>query len=352
MSRQLGMLACALGMAICADINAQDRATPRKRDGGELAAPPPQAITMPSLYVRPVMFDTPHADLILSTLQVFPANNPWNHNIAKWPLHPNSAAMISSIGRDKVFRYNTDMGFILVPHFQRRINVEVGIYADESDPGPYPVPSNVPIEGWPVNYQRDPDLRHLTLQDVQRDTIGEGGDRHAIVVDPVNRRLYEFYNMKLVGAHWHAAQASIFDLKSNALRPAGWTSADAAGLPIFPAVVRNDDIQRGIVRHAMRVTVSRTRRAYVHPARHYASSLTDPNLPRMGERIRLKASFNVNSFSPPVKAILLGLQQYGMFVADNGIDWAISVAPDPRIPVLHEELRRIRGNDFEVVTPP
>jgi len=346
------MLVCALWTASCAGINAQDRAAPFDRGPAILVELPPQMITLPSVYARPTMFDTPLADLILSNLQVFPANNAWNQVVANWPLHPNSAAMISSIGRDKVFRYNTDMGFILVPHFQRRINVEVGIYADESDPGPYPVPSNVPIEGWPVNYQRDPDLRHLTLQDVQRDTIGEGGDRHAIVVDPVNRRLYEFYNMKLVGTRWHAAQASIFDLKSNALRPAGWTSADAAGLPIFPAVVRHDDIQRGIVRHAMRVTVSRTRRAYVSPARHYASSLTDANLPRMGERIRLKSSFNVNSFSPPVKAILRGLQQYGMLVADNGIDWAISVTPDSRIPVLHDELRRIHGSDFEVVTPP
>jgi hypothetical protein len=327
MSRQRWMLACALWMASCAESNAQDRATPHTRDGAVQTTQPPVAITLPSLTSKPVMFHTTQADVILSNLQVFPANNPWNQVVTHWPLHPNSAAMINSIGRDKVFRCNTDMGFIIVPHFQRRIAVEVGIYADESDPGPYPVPSNVPIEGWPVNYQRDPDLKHLTLENVQRDTIGEGGDRHAIVVDPANRRLYEFYNMKLVGTRWHAAQASIFDLKSNALRPAGWTSADAAGLPIFPAVVRHDDILRGIVRHAMRVTVSRTRRAYVHPARHYASSLTDTNLPRMGERIRLKASFNVNAYSPPVKAI-------------------------PRIPVLHEELRRIRGSDFEVVTPP
>jgi len=144
----------------------------------------------------------------------------------------------------------------------------------------------------------------------------------------------------------------VFDLKTNKLRPADWTSADAAGLPIFPAVIRHDELKRGIVRHAMRVTIRRTQRAYVSPARHFASQLTDPNLPRMGERIRLKKKVDVSSFSPEVQAILKGLKKYGMLVADNGIDWAISVAPDERIPVLHEELRRIKGSDFEVVVRP
>jgi hypothetical protein len=345
------VLPCAAVLMLSLAWNAWSRQLPPARQGepnqAERAKNRP-----PQMFARPIAFDTPEADKILSTLQVFPADNAWNQNISAWPLHPNSANMIASIGTDKVFRYNTDMSFVLVPHAQRKIPVEIGIYEDESDPGPYPVPSSLPIEGWPAYYQREPDLDHLTLEDVQRDTLDEGGDRHAIVVDPVNGRLWEFYQMRLVGDRWQASQASFFDLKSNALRPAGWTSADAAGLPIFPAIVRYDDIQRGIVRHAMRVTVSRTRRAYVHPARHYASSLTDVNLPRMGERIRLKASVNVESFSPAVRAILRGLQQYGMFVADNGIDWAISVAPDPRIPVLHEELRRLHGRDFEVVTPP
>jgi hypothetical protein len=141
-------------------------------------------------------------------------------------------------------------------------------------------------------------------------------------------------------------------LKNNKLRPDGWTSADAAGLPIFPAVVRYDELQRGMVEHAMRVTVVRTRRAYISPATHFASRLTDENLPRMGERIRLKADFDISGFSPEVQAILKGLKKYGMFVADNGIDWAISVSPDERIPVLHEELRKIKGSAFEVVTAP
>jgi hypothetical protein len=164
--------------------------------------------------------------------------------------------------------------------------------------------------------------------------------------------LYEFYQLKLTDHGWQAAQASIFDLKSNRLRPDGWTSTDAAGLPIFPAVVRHDELRRGLVEHAMRVTVVKTRRAYVAPATHFASRLVDRDLPRMGERLRLRADFNVSGFSPPVRAILKGLKKYGMFVADNGLDWDISTAPDPRIPSLHEELRRVKGSDFEVVVAP
>jgi hypothetical protein len=306
---------------------------------------------MPAI-TRPVLFNTPEADKILAALQVFPADNPWNTDVSKWPLHPNSKNIIASIGADKPLRYNPDMAFILVPPDQKKVDVRIIAYADESDKGPFPVPENMPIEGWPASYKRSPDLRGLSLEDVQRDRRKEDGDRHALVVDPVQRRLYEFYQAKKIDKGWVAAQASVFDLKSNELRPADWTSADAAGLPIFPAVVRFDELQRGMVEHAMRVTVQRTRKAYVYPARHHASRLTDENLPRMGERIRLKQDFDISSFSPPVQAILKGLKKYGMFVADNGIDWAISVAPDERIPVLHEELRKIKGSAFEVVRQP
>jgi hypothetical protein len=310
-----------------------------------------KAAKMPKI-TAPVSFDTPEADAILAALEVFPPNNPWNQVVADWPLHPNSKNIIASIGPNKPFRYNPDMSFILVPPDQPKVDVKIVSYPDESDKGPFPVPDTVPIEGWPLGYKKPDGALKATLDDVQRDKLKEGGDRHALVVDPVNRMLYEFYQLKRTDKGWEAAQSSIFDLKSNKMRPETWTSADAAGLPIFPAVVRYDEIKRGLVEHAMRVTVVKTRRAFVYPARHFASRLTDENLPRMGERIRLRKDFDVSGFSPEVQAILKGLKKYGMFVADNGIDWAISVAPDPRIKNLHEELRKIKGSDFEVVTPP
>src|SRR5262249_32617907 len=217
-------------------------------------------------------------------------------------------------------------------------------YPDESDKGPFPIPDNVPIEGWPVGY------KGMTLDQVQRKV--ENADRHAIVVDPTNRMLYEFYQMRKVNGGWQAACTAIFDLKSNKMRPDGWTSTDAAGLPIYPAVVRHDELQRGMVEHALRVTVVKTRRAYVYPATHFASKLTDENLPRMGERLRLRKDFDISGFSPELQAILKGLKKYGMYVADNGIDWAISSAPDPRIKDLNAEFRKVKGSDFEVVPPP
>jgi hypothetical protein len=255
---------------------------------------------------------------------------------------------VARIGADKPLREDTDMGFIFVPPNQKRVSVKIVAYPDESDKGPYPVPDNMPIEGWPVGYQG----KNVTLADVQADRLHEGGDRHAIVVDPVNRVLYEFYQALRTPRGWQAAQASIFDLKSNRLRPDGWTSTDAAGLPIFPATVRYDELKRGMVEHAVRVSVAKSRREYVAPATHYASPHTNEEYPRMGERLRLRRDFDISGFSPEVAAILKGLKKYGMFVADNGLEWAISVTPDPRIPLMHAELRKIKGSDFEVVVPP
>ncbi len=280
----------------------------------------------PSSIASPVLFNTPEADAILSTLQVFPQDNPWNQVISDWPLHPHSKQIVASVGNDKPLRCNLDMGFILVPPNQKRVSVKITDYAAESDNGPYPVPDNVPIE--------------------------TGDDRHAIVVDPMNRMLYEFYAMFRTADGWQAKQASIFDLKTNKLRPRGWTSADAAGLPIFPAVVRYDELERGQIDHALRVTVRRTRRDFVPPATHYASRETDENLPRMGDRFRLRQDFDVSGFSPEARTILITLKRHGMFVADNGIEWAISMAPDERIHLLSEELRRVKDSDFEVVVPP
>jgi len=303
-------------------------------------------------FDAPVAFDTPEADAILSALEVFPEDNPWNLVVSDWPVHPKSKAIVGSIGANKPLRYNPDMGFVLVPPNQKKIDLKLTEYPDESDKGPFPIPDSIPIEGWPANYQRDAKLKALTLEDVQRDAKKLGGDRHGIVVDPVNRKLHEFFVLKKTDAGWQAACSATFDLASNKMRPDGWTSADAAGLPIFPATIRHDELKRGAVEHAMRVTVVKTRRAYTYPATHFASRLTDEALPRMGERLRLRKDFDTSKFGPEVKAILEGLKKYGMFVADNGLDWALSCAPDPRIPVLHEELRKVKGSDFEVVVPP
>ncbi len=303
-------------------------------------------------FKQPVMFNTPEADAILRAMQVFPADNPWNADVSQWPLHTNSVAIVASIGSDKPLRYNTDMSFILVPPAQRKAELAIVEYPDESDKGPYPLPDNLPIEGWPVYYQRDLAEKRLTLEQVQRDSAGVGGDRHAIVVDPHGGKLYELFGAKRTDGGWQASCAAIFDLNSNDLRPDGWTSADAAGLPIFPAVIRFDELKDGEITHAMRVTVRSTQRAYVAPATHFASNKTDANLPRMGERLRLKADYDLGGFSPAVQTILKGLKKHGMLVADNGIEWAISCTPDERIPALHEELRKVKGSAFEVVEAP
>jgi hypothetical protein len=300
-----------------------------------------RASAMPKID-KPILFDTPQADAIVSALEVFPPDNPWNLVVEDWPVHPNSKNIIESIGATKKLRYNTDMGYVLVPPDQKKIDVKLGSAAAESDKGPYPVPDNTPIEGYPANYTG------LTLDEVQRKDEPDL-DRHAMVVDPTHRMLYEFYQMRKTDTGWFASGAAIFDLKSNKLRPDGWTSADAAGLPIFPATVRYDEIKRGMVEHAMRMGVRKTRRSYVSPATHYASRDTDLNLPRMGERLRLKKQFDISGFSPEAQAILNGLKKYGVFVADNGLEWTLSVTPDSRIPLLHEEFSKIKGSAFEVV---
>lgn len=303
-------------------------------------------------FDKPVSFDTPEADAIVSALEVFPADNPWNISVDGWPVAANSRAMIAAIGGSKPLRYNPDMGYILVPPDQKKVDVKLSAYKEESDPGPYPVPDIAVIEGWPASFKRDAATKSLTLDDVQRGKPTLDADRHGIVVDPVNRKLYEFYRLTKTDRGWTAEQASIFDLASNKLRPDSWTSSDAAGLPIFPSIVRYDELKRGTIEHALRVTFKSTRRAYVYPATHFASRKKDENLPRMGERFRLRKDFDTSKFSAEAKVILEALKNYGMLTADNGIDWAVSVAPDERIPVLHDELRKVKGSDFEVVMPP
>lgn len=304
----------------------------------------------PPKVTRVIEFNTPEADAIMEKLQLFPSDNAFNTKITEWPVAKNSDALITSIGKDKFLRGNTDMNYIIVPPDQKLIDVAITEYAEESDKGPYPVPDNLPIEGWPVIFEREGIKKTLAQHQVVSDDGDD--DRHAIVLDPTGKKLYEFFKMQKKNGKWTAEGAAIFDLSSNKLRPAGWTSADAAGLPILPAVVRYDELKAGEIKHALRLTIVKSRKAHVYPATHDASKHEDENLPRMGERIRLKADFDTTNFSPEVETILNAMKEYGMFVADNGIDWAISVAPDPRIPVLHEELRKIKGSNFEVVVPP
>ncbi len=295
--------------------------------------------TKPPAIDKPIMFNTPEADKIVAGLQIFPPDNPWNEDVSKLPVHPNSKKIIATIGPEKKFAYNSDMSYILVPPTQKKIDVKILSYPAESDPGPFPLPDEAPLEGWPLDKR--------TLDAAQRGK-GDDSDRHVVVVDPTAKKLYEFYQGRKTDKGWECACTAIFDLTSNKMRPDTWTSTDAAGLPIFPAIVRYDEVEKGTVNHAMRFTVRKTQRAYVYPATHFASSLKDPNLPRMGERFRLRADYDVSGFSPHTQAILKGLKTYGMFVADNGGEWRLSVAPDERIKGL-DELRKVKGSDFEVV---
>ena len=298
---------------------------------------------------RVINFDTPEADAVMSAVEMFPANSAWYLDVSQFPVHPNSESLVASTGADKVMRVNYDMAYVIVPPTQRPAPIKLTEIASESDQGPFPIPPNLPIEGWPTEFKES----GATLDAVQRNAMNdENSDRHAIVLDPVNGLLHEFFKMKKIGNGWEAEQASTFNLRSNKLRPDTWTSADAAGLPILPAIVRYDELMRGEIEHALRVTIPQSRKAYVYPATHQAGHTDDENVMRMGERLRLRADFDISKFSPAAQTILKALKKHGMFVADNGIEWAISVAPDPRIPNVSAELRRVKGGDFEVVEFP
>ena len=310
----------------CACLLAAQDADPAKKD-----RPPLPAIK------QPVMFDTPEADAILSAMQVFPKNNPWNEDVSERPVHADSEKIIAGIGKDRRIGFNRDMSFIIVPADQKKVDVKITSYPKESDAGPFPVPDNAPIEDWPLN--------KAELEAIQRD--GKG-DRHVILVDPVNMALYEFWRGFKKPTGWEAACEATFDLKTNALRTQGWTSSDAAGLPIFPALPRFDECERGKVEHALRFTVKRSRKEAIYPATHHAGRGKDAAVPAMGQRLRLKASVDVSEYPKHAKAIAEALKKYGMFVADNGMDWLISTPPDKRLQGL-DTLRQLHGGDFEVV---
>lgn len=265
---------------------------------------------------------------------VFPADNVWNTPVGRLPVLPNSQALIASIGLDKHAHADFLSGdyaggpvgipFLLIPGNQKRVPIKFD-YHDESDLSNYPIPPNAPIE--------------------------RGEDRHILLIDRDSCVLWEIYNATpQPDGTWHAGSGAIFDLKCNCMRPDGWTSADAAGLPIFPGLVRYDEVASGQIRHALRFTAPRTRKDHVWPARHEASKLADPKLPPMGQRFRLKPGFDVSGFSPQAQVILRALKIYGMILADNGSPWLISGAPDSRWNnAALAELHRVKGSDFEAV---
>jgi len=278
----------------------------------------------------------------------FTAASAWNQDISAAPVDPNSANLLATIGLTKGLHPDFGAGlyqgapigipYVVVAGTQPKVQILFGAYADESDPGPYPVPPDAPIEGQ------------------MADGSAFGGDRHVLVIDRDANRLYELGNAyPQAGGSWQASGGARFTLDGLVARPTalpGWTSADAAGLPIFPGLARYEEAASGAIRHALRFTVNLTRRAYVPPATHWASSSTDVNRPPMGMRVRLKASFVIpGTYTPESKAILQALKTFGMFVADNGSDWYISGAPDPRWnnAKLNSELSAVKGSDFEVV---
>ena len=274
----------------------------------------------------------------LNGYRPFPGDNPWNRDVSTDPVDPASDLLIAACGTRNL---HPDFGttwngvpigipYVIVSGTQAMVPVTFD-YAGESDPGPYPIPDDVPIEGGAAS----------------------GGDRHVLIIDRDNRRLYELFAAypEDGGKRWQAGSGAIFDLESNQYRPAGWTSADAAGLPIFPGLVRYDEVMiRKEIRHALRFTCPRTRRAYVHPARHFASSNSDALLPPMGMRVRLRASYDISGFSPNVQVILRAMKTYGLLLADNGSGWYVSGAPDSRWDDQElGQLKQVPSAAFEVI---
>jgi hypothetical protein len=264
---------------------------------------------------------------------LFPASNSLNRDISRAPVDPSSARYIASIGLGGHLHpdFGTNPGYgipytVVGPH-QRRVPVRFGEFGEESDPGPYPIPAGAPVEG-----------------------AGAAGDRHVLVLQRGSCRVFELYSAQRRGAGWEAGSGAVFNLRSNALRPEGWTSADAAGLPILPLLARYPEVRAGRIDHALRVTVNETQRGYVHPATHLASSNSDPALPPMGLRLRLRGSYSLASFHGESLVILRALKRYGLIVADNGSSWYITGAPDPRWNDTDlEQLKRVPGAAFEAV---
>ncbi|MEO8335967.1 MAG: hypothetical protein ABI664_13395 [bacterium] len=265
--------------------------------------------------------------------RIFPADNPWNADVSAQPVDAASATLIAACGLRNL---HPDFGTIYgIPYVlaggATPLRSVAFDYADESDPGPYPIPADAPIEGG----------------------ANSDGDRHVLVVDTLRWKLYELFDAHPMngGTSWHAGSGAVFDLSSNQLRPLYWTSADAAGLPIFPGLVRYDEVvERGVIDHAVRFTCPRTRKGFIAPARHYASSDASTSLPPMGMRVRLKASFDVSPYQAEVQVILRAMKKYGMILADNGSGWYVSGAPDARWNDSRlDGLKQVPSSAFEVI---
>jgi hypothetical protein len=330
------IFASALGLAASAE---------RINQEGRLLGPAP-------VVTNSVLFNALQADAIVSAMQIFPVTNAWNEDVSRRPLLANSDAMIAQIMSDllasrRVLRVFQEMNFALVPDSQPLVPISFVNYPGESDPSPYPIPTNMPVETWPTQ------TGSLTLQQWQQDINNTGGDRHSILVQPGAGFIWETWQAKLVGANWQAANGAKFDLKSNAFRTAGWTSGDAAGLSMFPALVRYDECGRGMVEHACRIVVAKSRQQYLYPATHWASTnaATLTNYPAMGQRVRLKAGFAIPvAWAQEEKALLLGLKKYGAMVADNGNFFSISITPDDRWPAnAFSHISSIGITNFEII---
>jgi len=306
------------------------------------------------------LFNTTNADAVLSAMQIFPVTNPWNEDISNRPVLTNSDAMMAQISSDllstrRTLRAFKEMNFVLVPDLQPTLAIDFFDYPQDSDldggtfpNGLYPIATNMPVETWPS------ETAGQTLLQWQQDVNDWGGDRHSIIVKPGAGYIWETWQAKLVGNNWEASNGAKFNLNTNGLRPAGWTSGDAAGLPMFPALPRFDECERGMVEHALRIVVKRTRyQNYIYPATHWASYATNTsvNLPSMGQRLRLKSSFVIpTNWTKQERAILLALKKYGALVADNGNFFSISVTPDDRWPAgCFDHLSTVGITNFEAI---
>ncbi len=291
--------------------------------------PSPKATRTPPPVASHTPTPTPAAPPPTSACPLFPATNVWNRRVDSLPVAASSAALVSTIGASA--HLHPDFGSYAgygIPYNVVGAGVPASTvtftYADESDPGPYPIPASPRIEA--------------------------GSDRHLLIWDTARCMLYELYAATKTSTGWHAGSGAVWNLRSNALRPDGWTSADAAGLPILPGLVRYDEVAAGAIRHAIRFTAPQTRSAHVYPARHDAGAGTSPSLPAMGTRLRLKAAFDTSGFSPRMRVILTAMKRYGIILADNGSPWYFSGASDPRWNDDElNQLKSLTGSDFEVV---